>query len=134
MDDPIQDGRMAPPRTIKEYKAALLRLGVPLPAGQVRLADYQALWHSVSTARSSPPQQEATTALADATNTLDAHEASSGAKKRRSFGNVPLSLQSPTLPSEPPAAAAQPCASPAQAEDEGSDCARTDDEWPERRD
>lgn len=42
---PLRRSRMPPaPRTIKDYKTALLRLNVPLPSGKTSLAEYQALW------------------------------------------------------------------------------------------
>ena len=47
----------AQPKTIADYKKALARLGVPLPAGTTKKADYEALWLSAATKQkaASPP-------------------------------------------------------------------------------
>ena len=67
--------KKAMPRTIKEYKTALLRLGIPLPAGQAKLAQYAKLY-----AETVAGEQEQCSTLSDAT-------------ARFANPNVPLSLQ-----------------------------------------
>jgi len=45
----------AQPKTIADYKKALARLGVPLPAGTTKKADYEALWLSAATKKAASP-------------------------------------------------------------------------------
>ena len=65
----------AQPKTISDYKKALARLGVPLPAGTTKKADYEALWLSAATKKAASPPL----------------------KPRFVNPNVPLSMQEATL-------------------------------------
>ena len=65
----------AQPKTIADYKKALARLGVPLPAGTTKKADYEALWLSAATKKAASPPL----------------------KPRFVNPNVPLSMQEATL-------------------------------------
>lgn len=86
---------MAPPKTIKEYKAALLRLNVQLPSGTLKLSEYANLYEN-ATAQPPAPLHEV--------NGERARAAKSPMPRRRSFGNVPLSMQAASSPAEAPRA------------------------------
>ena len=109
------------PRTIKEYKSALLRMGVSLPAGQTRLADYQALWEEMAAqkeeapaTKSHPMPSSLREPLGDASRVfsnvpLSMQKASEAGPTARAYTNVPLSAQLPQ-----PRAAASPIAAVAE--------------------
>ena len=106
---------MAPqPRTIKDYKTALLRLGVPLPAGQVKLAQYAALY-SEATAGAHESRSNLGDKTAHFINPnvpLSAQEATTPSGTPRTHGNVPLSMQSPRPHSSPARSSRMPAATP----------------------
>jgi hypothetical protein len=116
--DNQQAARSMPPTTIAEHKAALMRLGITLPTGQVSLAEYKRLYASATgVAASATPAKRKVTSESNA--------ASSIARRRTDAGpssaplNVPLSQQRKPTPANvplsyqpPPAALAPPAFSP----------------------
>ena len=64
-----------PPKTVKDYQSALARMGVPLPAGKAKLADYEALY----------------------ANAMDNENVEPTNVRRKSLTkNTPLSMQTPS--------------------------------------
>ena len=92
----------AKPKTINDYKAALLKLKVSLPAKNAKLADYEKLWTQATTpapvATAAPPSAPRSKRKAPAV----ASKSPAAQRQRRPFAGgaspVPPSVASPNVP------------------------------------
>lgn len=89
------------PKTIKQYQTALVRLGVAIPAGQKKLADYEALWRVAVSPDENAEPTNSTEPLAREKSPARSRPTRNVPLSQQTPRNIPLSQQTPPAPRTP---------------------------------